>query len=125
MGQDPHIKKGIDTMIKNYIMNAKDTSDLTYRLSVLTKLSHLAPGTEFYACDLELSGGTVNALDLEGIISCVRGKERDAFICVDEFEELYKKVTAKCWKVSPTIHADFAKFCGEMATLFSAQLMML
>lgn len=112
-------------MIKNYIMNAKDTSDLTYRLSVLTKLSHLAPGTEFYACDLELSGGTVNALDLEGIISCVRGKERDALICVDESEELYKKVTVKCWKVSPTIRADFAKFCGEMATLFSAQLMML
>ena len=112
-------------MLKNYIMNAKDTSDLTYRLSVLNKLSHLAPGTEFYAGDLDLSGGTVNTLDREGIISCVRGKERDAFICVDSFEELYKKVTAKCWKVSSTICADFAKFCGEMVTLYSAQLMML
>ena len=112
-------------MLKNYIMNAKDTSDLTYRLSVLNKLSHLAPGTEFYAGDLDLSGGTVNTLDREGVISCVRGKEREAFICVDSFEELYKKVTAKCWKVSPTIRADFAKFCGEMVTLYSAQLMML
>lgn len=112
-------------MLKNYIMNAKDTSDLTHRLSILTKLSHLAPGTEFYASDLELSGGIVNALDCEDIISCVKGKERDAFICVDESEELYKKVTIKCWKVYPTIRADFAKFCGEMATLFSAQLMML
>ena len=65
-------------MIKNYIMNAYDLNDLTNRLSILNKLSHLAPGTEFYACDLGLSGGTVNTLDREGIISCVRGKERDA-----------------------------------------------
>lgn len=112
-------------MLKNYIMNAKDTSDLTYRLSVLNKLSHLAPGIEFYAGDLDLSGGTVNTLDREGVISHVRGKERDAFVCVDDYNELYRKVTAKCWKVSPTIRADFAQFCGEMVTLYSAQLMML
>ena len=36
-------------MIKNYIMNAYDLNDLTNRLSILNKLSHLAPGTEFYA----------------------------------------------------------------------------
>ena len=50
-------------MIKNYIMNAYDLNDLTNRLSILNKLSHLAPGTEFYACDLGLSGEVVRVED--------------------------------------------------------------
>ena len=112
-------------MIKNYIMNAYDLNDLTNRLSILNKLSRLAPGAEFYAYDLGLSGSTVNTLDREGIISCVSGKERDAFFCVDEYRELYKKVSAKCWKVSPTLRADFTKVCSEMAALYSAQMLAL
>ena len=112
-------------MIQNYIMNAYDLNDLTNRLSILNKLSHLTPGAEFYASDLGLSGGTVNTLDREGIISCVRGKERDAFFCVDEYKELYKKVPAKCWKVSPTLCANFTKICSEMAALYSAQMLAL
>ena len=112
-------------MIKNYIMNAYDLNDLTNRLSILNKLSRLAPGAEFYASDLGLSGGTVNTLDREGIISCVMGKERYAFLCVDEYEELYKRVPAKCWKVSPTLRADFTKVCSEMAALYSAQILAL
>ena len=112
-------------MIKNYIMNAYDLNDLTNRLSILNKLSRLAPGAEFYASDLGLSAGTVSTLDREGIISCVRGKERYAFLCVDKYKELYKKVSSKCWKVSPTLCADFTKVCSEMVALYSAQMLAL
>ena len=112
-------------MIKNYIMNAYDLNDLTNRLSILNKLSRLAPGAEFYASDFCLSGATVNTLDREGIISCVRGKERDAFFCVDRYRGLYKKTPVKCWKVSPTLRADFTKVCSEMAALYSAQMLAL
>ena len=112
-------------MIKNYIINAYDLNDLTNRLSITTKLSRLAPGAEFYASDLCLSGSTVNTLDREGIISCVRGKERDAFFCVDRCRERYKKGHIKCWKVSSTLRTDFTKVCSEMAALYSAQMLAL
>lgn len=50
-------------MIKNYIMNAYD---LTNRLSILNKLSHLAPGTEFYAWACQHSGSRGHYLLCEG-----------------------------------------------------------
>lgn len=125
MGQDPHVKKGIDTMTNHYLESAPSLSNLTHRMEVLTKLCNLTPGTEFYASDLGLSGQDMNALRMNGVIHAVP-KGREEFICIDEDEELYKKVYVHCWVVfNPNLRVDFAKFCGEMATLYSAQLMML
>lgn len=112
-------------MTNRYLESAPSLSNLIHRMEVLTKLCNLTPGTEFYASDLGLSGQDMNSLRMNGVIHAVP-KGREEFICIDEDEELYKKVYVHCWVVfNPNLRADFAQFCGEMITLYSAQLMML
>lgn len=113
-------------MMNRYLESAPSLSNLTHRMEVLTKLCDLAPGTEFYASDLGLSGQDMNALRMNGVVRCVPGRGREEFICVDEDEDLYKKVYVHCWVVyNPNLRNDFRNFCGQMATLYSAQMLAL
>ena len=112
-------------MTNRYLECAPSLPNLIHRMEVLTKLCNLTPGTEFYASDLGLSGQDMNALRMNGVIHAVP-KGRDEFICIDEDEELYKKVYVHCWVVfNPNLRADFAQFCANMVALYSAQLTML
>ena len=105
-------------MINTYLECAKDLNDLTTRMSALTKLCVLTPGTEFYASDLGLSGQTMNALCIHGIVRHVRGKEKVEFIPADHYGELYRKVEVNCWVVTDECLADhFRSYGGRMAAL--------
>lgn len=113
-------------MTTRYLDYSKSTDNLTHRLSVLTKLVNLAPGTEFFASDLGLTGNDMNALRMDDIVRAVP-KGREEFICVDEDENLYKKVYVHCWTV-PNVHElreGFKQYCALMIGMFSVQMMML
>ena len=113
-------------MINTYLESAKDLNDLTNRMGVLTKLCALTPGTEFYASDLGLSGQTMNALHMYGIVRQVMGKEKFEFIPADHYGELYRKVEVNCWAVTDKCLTDhFRSYCGSMAALYSAQMLAL
>ena len=112
-------------MMNRCLEAAPSLSNLTHRMEVLTKLCDLTPGTEFYASDLGLSGQDMNALRMNGVVHAVP-KGREEFVCVDEDEDLYKKVYVHCWVVSnPNLRNDFKLYCEQMATLYSAQMLVL
>lgn len=113
-------------MTTRYLDYAKSTDNLTHRMAVLTKLVNLAPGTEFFASDLGLTGQDMNALRMSGIVHGLP-KTREEFICIDEDENLYKKVDVYCWTV-PNVEAlrkGFKEYCALMASVYSVQLMVL
>lgn len=115
MGQDPYIKKGIDTMnTVGFLMNAPTIHDLAIRLEILNKIN--AP---FYASDIGISGGMVNSLRYHGIIEEVPCMMKEGFICVDEDEDLYKKIEVRGWQPVNYKHTQIqiAKFWSDMATL--------
>lgn len=113
-------------MMNSYLESAKNLNDLTNRMGVLTKLCALTPGAEFYASDLGLSGQTMNALSMHGVVRNVRGKEKVEFIPADSYGELYRKVEVNCWTVADKFLTDhFRSYCGSMAALYSAQMLAL
>lgn len=113
-------------MMNSYLESAKDLNDLTNRMGVLTKLCALTPGVEFYASDLGLFGHTMNALCIHGIVRHVRGKEKIEFIPAGHYGELYRKVETNCWVVTDEHLIDnFRNYCGQMAALYSAQMLAL
>lgn len=113
-------------MVNTYLESAKNLDDLTNRMNALTKLCALTPGTEFYASDLGLSGQTMNALHMYGIVRQVMGKEKFEFIPADHYGELYRKVEVNCWTVvDKSLLDNFRNYCGQMAALYSAQMLAL
>lgn len=113
-------------MVNTYLESAKDLNDLTNRMGVLTKLCALTPGTEFYASDLGLPGQAMNALRLYHLVRPVVGKEKFDFIPADSYGELYRKVEVNCWTVTDKSLLDnFRNYCGQMAALYSAQMLAL
>ena len=112
-------------MVLYYLEAASSLSNLAHRMEVLTKVCTLAPGTEFYASDLGLSGQDMNALRANGIVRAVR-IGREEFICIDEVKNLYKKVYVKCWVVrNPNLRKVFFDFCEQMTAIFSEQMLTL
>lgn len=113
-------------MMNSYLESAKDLNDLTNRMGVLTKLCALTPGAEFYASDLGLSGQTMNSLWAHDLVRHVRGKEKVEFIPADYSGELYKKVEVNCWTViDKSLLDNFRNYCGQMAALYSTQMLTL
>lgn len=113
-------------MMNSYLESAKDLNDLTNRMGVLTKLCALTPGAEFYASDLGLSGQTMNSLWAHDLVRHVRGKEKIEFTPADHSGELYKKVEVNCWTViDKSLLDNFRNYCGQMAALYSAQMLAL
>lgn len=112
-------------MVQSYLEAADSLSNLAHRMEVLTKICTLAPGTEFYASDLGLSGQDMDVLHVNDIVRAVR-IGREEFICIDEVENLYKKVPVKCWVVhNPNLYKDFFDFCEQMTAIFSEQMLTL
>lgn len=112
-------------MVQSYLEAASSLSNLAHRMEVLAKLCTIAPGAEFYASDLSLSGQDMNALYKNDIVRAVR-IGREEFICIDEVENLYKKVYVKCWVVrNPNLRKDFLDFCEQMTAIFSEQMLTL
>ena len=113
-------------MVNTYLESAKNLDDLTNRMNALTKLCALTPGAEFYASDLGLSGQTMNSLWAHDLVRHVRGKEKVEFIPADHYGELYRKVEVNCWTViDQSLLDNFRNYCGQMAALYSAQMLAL
>ena len=112
-------------MVNSYLEAASSLSNLAHRMEVLTKVCTLAPSTEFYASDLGLSGQDMSALRVNEIVRAVRiGREK--FVCIDEVENLYKKVYVNCWVVrNPNLRKDFLDFCKQMMAIFTEQMLTL
>ena len=113
-------------IVKQFVESAKSTSDMQDRLTYIMNLTSL-DRTEFYSADVGLPGGAMNSLRSCGVVSRVPGKEKDAFICIDSDEELYKRVPVNCWRltVAPaTLRLMLHEYCNEMIDLFSAVRMM-
>lgn len=108
--------------VVGFLMNASTTHELAIRLDILNKIN--AP---FYASDIGISGGMVNSLRYHGIIEEVPFMMKEGFICVDEDEELYKKVVVRGWQPVNYKHTQIqiAKFWSDMATLANASALSL
>ena len=71
----------------------------------------------FYAADLELAGGTLYGLRAAGLIRPT-GQVRIDYICVDEYEELYRKIKIKEWElaIDPSLLAEkYAEFIRSIS----------
>ncbi len=111
---------------KLFVEEAQSTIATQERITTLMILMD-AP-EEFYASDLGLAGHTMNSLRTLGVVSRVREKAREEFICIDEDEELYKKVQAHCWtmNVKPdTLRNMLMAYCKEMADVYASTIILL
>lgn len=78
-------------------------------------ITHYNPS--FYAADLELASGTLCGLRAAGIIRPT-GQVRIDYICVDEYEELYRKIKIKEWElaIDPSLLAEkYAEFIRSIS----------
>ena len=78
--------------------SASSLSAVQDRMAVLINLVN-APA-EFYAEDLGIPSGMIQTLKHAHLIKEVPGKAKEAFICVDWSEDLFKRVPVKCWRLT-------------------------
>lgn len=109
--------------VSTFLSNANSVENLSKRLEILTKL----PKAPFYASDLGISGGLINSLCHHGIIKEVPSMKKDAFVCVDEDEELYKKVVVLGWEVKDytLMVAQTARHCKNVVDLMRSYIPLL
>lgn len=114
-------------MTKSYFdacfASASSLSDIQNRMTVLMSLLN-APA-EFYAEDIGLSNGMVRILKCAHLIKEVPGKAKDAFVLIDYTEDLYKRVPAKCWRLTfdrKTYREELEKYIKEVADVFASAL---
>lgn len=116
-------------MTKSYfdacLASASSLSDIQDRMTVLMNLLN-APA-EFYAEDIGLSNGMVRILHYAHLIEEVPGKAKDAFVCVNWNEDLYKRVPAKCWRLAlgpKTYREGLMEYIKEAADMFASALIL-
>jgi hypothetical protein len=105
--------------------SASSLSAVQDRMTVLMNLLN-AP-TEFYAEDVGIPGGMVQTLKRANLIKEVPGKSKEVFICIDEDEELYKRVPVKCWRLTldrKTYREGLTEYFEEVINLFTSALIM-
>ena len=106
--------------VSTFLSNANSVENLSKRLEILRKL----PSEPFYASDLGISGGLINSLCQCGIIKEVISMRKDAFVCVDEDEELYKKVMVHGWVVKDwnLMQIQMGRHCKNVVDLMRSYL---
>jgi hypothetical protein len=95
------------------------------RMTVLMSLLN-AP-TEFYAEDVGIPGSMIQTLKRANLIKEVPGKSKEVFICIDEGEDLYKRVPAKCWRLTldrKAYRESLVEYIKEVADVFASALIM-
>ena len=104
---------------------ASSLSNVQERMTVLMNLLN-APA-EFYAEDIGASSGAIQFLKHAHLIKEVPGKTKEAFICVDWNEELYKRVPVKCWRLTldgKTYREGLEEYMKEVADVFASALIL-
>lgn len=105
--------------------SASTLSAVQDRMTILMNLIH-APA-EFYAEDIGASGGMIQVLHGAGLIKSVPGKTKDAFVLVNDREELYKRVPVKCWRLTldpKTYREGLVEYIKEVADVFASALIL-
>lgn len=105
--------------------SASSLSNAQDRLTVLMNLIH-APA-EFYAEDVGIPSGMVQVLKHAHLIKEVPGKAKEAFVCIDEDEDLYKRVPVKCWRLTldrKTYREGLEEYMKEVADVFASALIL-
>ena len=105
--------------------SASSLSAVQDRMAVLMNLLN-AP-VEFYAEDLGIPSGMIQTLKHAHLIKEVPGKSKEAFICIDEDEELYKRVPVKCWRLTldrKTYREGLEEYIKEVADVFASALIL-
>lgn len=107
------------------LATASSLSDVQDRMTVLMNLTN-APA-EFYAEDVGAPSSMIQILKYAGLIEEVPGKTKEVFICIDEDEDLYKRVPAKCWRLTldrKAYRGGLAAYFKEVENLFASALIM-
>lgn len=105
--------------------SASSLSAVQDRLAVLINLVN-APA-EFYAEDLSIPSGMIQTLKHAHLIKEVPGKAKEAFICVDWSEDLFKRVPVKCWRLTldrKTYREGLEEYMKEVADVFASALIL-
>ena len=105
--------------------SASSLSAVQDRMAVLMNLLN-AP-TEFYAEDVGASGGMIQVLRGAGLIRTVPGKTKEVFICVNEDEDLFKRIEVKCWRLTldrKTYREGLVEYIKEVADVFASALIL-
>lgn len=105
--------------------SASSLSNAQDRLTVLINLIN-APA-EFYAEDLGIPSGMIQTLKHAHLIKEVPGKSKEAFICVDWSEDLFKRVPVKCWRLTldrKTYREGLVEYIKEVADVFASALIL-
>jgi hypothetical protein len=105
--------------------SASSLSNAQNRMTVLMSLLN-APA-EFYAEDVGASSGMIQVLKGAGLIREVPGKTKDAFICVNDREDLYKRVPVKCWRLTldrKTYREGLVEYIKEVTDVFASALLL-
>ena len=105
--------------------SASSLSKVQDRMTILMNLIH-APA-EFYAEDIGASSGMIQVLRSAGLIKTVPGKTKEAFVCVDWSEDLFKRVPVKCWRLTldrKTYREGLEEYMKEVADVFASALIL-
>ena len=105
--------------------SASSLSDVQDRMTVLMNLLN-APA-EFYSADLGIPTGMIQTLKHANLIKEVPGKAKEAFICVDWSEDLFKRVPVKCWRLTldrKTYREGLMEYIKEVADVFASALIL-
>jgi hypothetical protein len=105
--------------------SASSLSAVQDRMTVLMNLLN-APA-EFYAEDICASGGMIQVLRSAGLIKTVPGKAKEAFICINEDEDIYKRVPVMCWRLTldrKTYREGLVEYIKEVADVFASALIL-
>lgn len=105
--------------------SASSLSAVQDRMTVLMNLLN-APA-EFYAEDVGIPSGMIQVLRYANLIKEVPGKAKDAFILVNDREELYRRVPAKCWRLTldrKTYHKGLVEYMKEVEGVFGSALVL-
>ena len=106
--------------VSSFLSNANSVENLSKRLEILKKL----PSEPFYASDIGVCGGLINSLCKYGIIKEIPSMRKEAFVCVDEYEELYKKILVNGWVVKDwgLMHMQMVAHCKNVVNLMRSHI---
>jgi hypothetical protein len=106
--------------------SASSLSAVQDRMTVLMNLLN-APA-EFYAEDLGIPSGMIQTLKHAHLIKEVPGKAKEAFICVDWSEDLFKRVPVKCWRLTldrKTYREGLMEYVKNATDVFASAVLIL
>ncbi|MBO5742241.1 MAG: hypothetical protein J6R54_09760 [Bacteroidaceae bacterium] len=105
--------------------SASSLSSVQARMTVLMNLLN-APA-EFYADDVGIPCSMIQTLKHAHLIQEVPGKTKDAFIRVNDREDLYKRVPVKCWRLTldrKAYREGLTEYIKEATDVFASALLL-